>query len=296
MARHLRFGGPAGSYVFDAGPFEDQAHMLKKLILPTVLLAFAQTASAAPLMLSFDGGGWSAAPAPGVCIDVDNVAGSAVDAVRWGGGFLTDDQNRLDVVNPAHTEYIAGGDACWDSGNTGGMFGTPLGYLAEVSGYNFDPFEGASTTGGFINLGTFQHLNSVIEIAPNQLSYSYALNHNGGGGPLQFTVDFIHDETDNTAGGAGCCDDIVQITTPSLSALLQAGTDYYQFTLLGFGATGAEALSNFSFVSPEGATNSTYLWAQVTPVPEPATLTMLGTGLLGLGAAARRRMRKSRGN
>ena len=231
------------------------AATLSTVAVTTTLGLLASPASAGVFTLGSSSGTWSN-PVGGVITNI-NVPGDTGNEIRWG------------VPNGARSG---------------------LGFDG-VGATMFDP-------GDIFKVGTLSHINQTIPngTAPTAVDLGITLNFIDPNGLNQvFDFTLAVNETPNIP--ANCptdptaCDDIISFPNALPSTIFSSMGMNFKLELIGFADTSEGPFEN-EFISPEGTTSDTMLFAKVTKigVPEPATIG--GLGLLGVYFLGRRRNQK----
>jgi hypothetical protein len=164
-------------------------------------------------------------------------------------------------------------------------WGLDIGYGQSGLGFTGSaPPDMTFPTGTPFQVGQLRHFNNTVELGSSSSAVDLTItmlfsDPAGLSGDFDFTL--IVNETPNTNVPP---DDFIYFPDVLPSHTIYADNTIYTLQILGFGLEPGDLTEQFQ--SPEGTTNATFLWAQITArpvVPAPAALLLgaIGTGLVG---------------
>jgi len=181
-----------------------------------------------------------------------------------------------------------------DIGSGGRTSIVSWGGFFDQSSYTFEttPTSFTVSEGTPFIIGEFTHSNFAIPSGTSITQVELDMSMESiGVFDLEGTFTYSHNETSN-APGPPASNDIVTILNPGAQTkTIQYQGYWYDVSLLGFSQDGGQTFDS-QYITMEGQDNNSFLYAQITAVPEPSTYALLGIGAI-LGAAVLRKKKSS---
>jgi len=207
-------------------------------------------------------------------------------------GWVEENAGQGNVITPSGVDNAGYGNQLQDQIRWGTL--TDPGTLGQQSGLGFTGAAGGGATVNFglaeaFEIGELEHFNWPIDTGTHVKDADLKLDMaftDPAGVNKNFTVTIHINETvnGNVPGGVP---DVISFPGSLPSFPFSSGSWDYTLEILGFGPSAGNIVDEF--VSPEGASNTTLLWGQITgterpviPAPAAIVLVSLGTGVVGL--------------